>query len=210
MSRRKTLLADQLQPLAHRLRRQPRRHAQATPPTQEDDASLLRRALAGVEPLRHPLPYLHPHHPIPPWPLQHPLDEHDVIHDAMSDFWPWDEIDSNEALLYMRPGQRLDTLKKLRKAHWPVQGQLDLHSMNSDQARTAVSSFLHGSVIKGKRCIRIVHGKGLSSKNREPVLKNKLRNWLIQRDEVLAFCQAPVCDGGTGAVLVLLRSARSN
>jgi DNA-nicking Smr family endonuclease len=55
------------------------------------------------------------------------------------------------------------------------------------------------------RCVRIVHGKGLGSRNREPVLKGKLRKWLALRDEVLAFCQAPAAEGGSGAALVLLR-----
>ncbi|MGQ5525233.1 Smr/MutS family protein [Chitinimonas sp. PSY-7] len=204
MSRRKTQLADQLQPLARKLRQPP---APSHPPVShlpEDDTSLLRTALIGVEPLRHPLPYPHPKSNIPPWPLQHPKDENPVIHDAMSDFWPWDQANSSEALAHLRPGQKLDTLKKLRKGHWPIQKQLDLHYMTSDEARTAVGRFLHHCVKQGKRCVRIIHGKGLSSKDREPVLKNKLRNWLIQREEVLAFCEAPIYDGGAGAVLVLL------
>jgi DNA-nicking Smr family endonuclease len=54
--------------------------------------------------------------------------------------------------------------------------------------------------------VRIVHGKGLGSKNREPVLKAKLRAWLTPRDEVLAYCQAPAAEGGSGALLVLLKS----
>ncbi len=69
-------------------------------------------------------------------------------------------------------------------------------------------SFLRRCMARRLRCVRIVHGKGLGSHNREPVLKGMLRKWLSLRDEVLAFCQAPAPQGGAGAVLVLLRNAR--
>ncbi len=130
------------------------------------------------------------------------------MHDAMTDFWPWDEIESGEELLYLRPGQRTDTLQKLRKGQWVVTRQLDLHGLNTDEARSAVGEFVHRCVHEDQRCVRIIHGKGLGSKNREPVLKNKLRNWLVQRDEVLGFCQARPVDGGAGAVIVLLRGRK--
>jgi len=80
--------------------------------------------------------------------------------------------------------------------------------MNRVAAAEAVAVFLRASAAHGLRCVRIVHGKGLGSKNREPVLKAKLRKWLPPRDEVLAFCQAPAVHGGSGAVLVLLKPAR--
>ncbi|HEX7233924.1 MAG TPA: Smr/MutS family protein, partial [Nitrosospira sp.] len=59
------------------------------------------------------------------------------------------------------------------------------------------------------RCIRVIHGKGLSSRNGEPVLKARVGSWLSQRDEVLAFCQAKPEDGGSGAVLVLLKGMKA-
>jgi len=130
------------------------------------------------------------------------------MHDAMTDFWPWDEIESGEELLYLRAGQKLDTMKKLRRGHWVVQAHLDLHGLNTDEARAAVGAFVHDCVRQDRRCVRIVHGKGLGSRNKEPVLKNKLRNWLVQREEVQAFCQARQVDGGAGAVIVLLRGPR--
>jgi DNA-nicking Smr family endonuclease len=87
-----------------------------------------------------------------------------------------------------------------------VQDQLDLHGMNREQAAVAVGDFLRHCRARHLRCVRIVHGKGLGSHNREPVLKGKLRKWLVVRDEVLGFCQAPAAQGGAGAVLVLLKS----
>jgi DNA-nicking Smr family endonuclease len=161
--------------------------------------------MRDVTPLARPLPVVHRRAPPPAWPVQRWQDEAHVMHDAMSDFWPWDSIESGEELLYLRPGQRLDTLKKLRRGHWVVQSELDLHGHTVDAARAAVGRFLHDAAHAGIGCVRIIHGKGLGSKNREPVLKNKLRNWLVQRDEVLAFAQARPVDGGSGAVLVLLK-----
>jgi DNA-nicking Smr family endonuclease len=76
--------------------------------------------------------------------------------------------------------------------------------MNRLQAAEAVADFLRRCLRRRLRCVRIVHGKGLGSRNREPVLKQKLRKWLL-REEVLAYCQAPAAEGGSGAVLVLLK-----
>jgi DNA-nicking Smr family endonuclease len=87
-----------------------------------------------------------------------------------------------------------------------VQASLDLHGMNRVEAALQVAQFVRASAAQGARCVRIVHGKGLGSRNREPVLKAKLRAWLVPRDEVLAFCQAPAAEGGAGALLVLLKA----
>jgi DNA-nicking Smr family endonuclease len=80
-----------------------------------------------------------------------------------------------------------------------------LHGLRADQAREALSQFVRDSVKRGMRCVRIIHGKGLGSLGKKPVLKNKVRNWLVQKDEVLAFCQARAADGGSGALMVLLK-----
>jgi DNA-nicking Smr family endonuclease len=87
-----------------------------------------------------------------------------------------------------------------------VEAHLDLHGMKRAQAATAVRAFLRDCRTRRLGCVRIVHGKGLGSPNREPVLKGKVYQWLKMCDEVLAFSQAPARDGGAGAVLVLLRS----
>ena len=97
-------------------------------------------------------------------------------------------------------------MSKLRRGHWVIQASIDLHGLVSDEARLYVADFLNQCKKRGLRCVRIVHGKGLGSKNREPVLKHKLRNWLIQRDEVLAYAQAKPHDGGSGALIVLIRA----
>jgi DNA-nicking Smr family endonuclease len=100
----------------------------------------------------------------------------------------------------------MQTLRRLRRGHWVIQDELDLHGHTTAEARTAVAAFLQACLRDAVRCIRIIHGKGLRSKNREPILKTKVANWLRQREEVLAFCQARPTDGGSGAVIVLLKS----
>ena len=106
----------------------------------------------------------------------------------------------------MRPGLGADVLVRLRRGHWSVQGELDLHRLTSSEAHDALADFLFDARSRGLRCVRIIHGKGLSSPNREPVLKSKVRRWLSQWDEVLAYCEAPRHGGGGGAVVVLLKA----
>ena len=135
------------------------------------------------------------------------LDEIQALKDSLSDdFYPAHELESGEELLYLRTGQSPDVLSKLRRGFWVVQAQIDLHGLISDEAREYVAEFLSNCKKRNIRCVRIVHGKGLGSRNREPILKNKLRNWLIQKDEVIAYAQAKPEDGGSGAVIVLLKA----
>ena len=134
-------------------------------------------------------------------------DEKQALRDSLSDsFYPAHELESGEELLYLRLGQSPDVLSKLRRGFWVVQAQIDLHGLISDEAREYVGEFLGHCKKKNIRCVRIVHGKGLGSRNREPVLKHKLRNWLMQKDEVIAYAQAKPEDGGSGAVIVLLKA----
>jgi DNA-nicking Smr family endonuclease len=119
-----------------------------------------------------------------------------------------DALDSGEELAYVREGLPRQVLRKLRRGHWVVQASLDLHGQNRVEAARSVAEFLAEAAASGQRCVRIVHGKGLGSRNREPVLKGKLRKWLPQRDDVLAYCQAPAAHGGSGALLVLLKARR--
>ena len=106
---------------------------------------------------------------------------------------------------FVRAGLGSDVLTKLRRGHWALQGELDLHGMNSDEARDRLADFLLDARARGARCIRVIHGKGLTSPGKEPVLKGKVRRWLAHWDDVLAYCEAPQHAGGGGAVLVLLR-----
>ena len=111
-----------------------------------------------------------------------------------------------EERAYLRPGLQRQVLRRLRRGHWAVEDTLDLHGMNRVEAASSVAEFLRECLSRGRRCVCIVHGKGLGSPNREPVLKGMLRGWLVARDEVLAFTQAPAAQGGGGALVVLLKS----
>jgi DNA-nicking Smr family endonuclease len=141
-----------------------------------------------------------------PYPQQTRRDERAALEESLSGPVSLDDaIDSGEELAFVRDGLGRDVLRKLRRGHWVVQGELDLHGMNRQHALLHTDLFIKQSVKRRLRCVRIVHGKGLGSRHREPVLKGLLRKWLQQRSEVLAFAQAPSAQGGSGAALVLLR-----
>jgi DNA-nicking Smr family endonuclease len=166
-----------------------------------------RRAVADVEPLGPPRRLPRRASPPPPVPRQTRRDELAALAESIQgSLSPEDALETGEELLFLRNGLPRHVLRKLRRGHWVVEDSLDLHGMNRLEAAESVAQFMRRCVLRRSRCVRIVHGKGLGSRNREPVLKGKLRNWLSVRDEVLAFCQAPANQGGGGAVLVLLRS----
>ena len=165
-----------------------------------------RRAVGDVQPLRQPR-RLAPDEPRPaPVPRQTRQDERAALMESVSGEVSIDDaIDSGDELVYVREGVSRQVLRRLRRGHWVVEDDLDLHGMNRREAAISVAEFLRRCRVRGTGCVRIVHGKGLGSPRREPVLKGKLRQWLVHRDEVLAFCQAPSAQGGSGALLVLLK-----
>jgi DNA-nicking Smr family endonuclease len=134
-------------------------------------------------------------------------DEQAVLVEAISDgFDASSLLETDDTLSYRRPGVGIDVLARLRKGEWSIQRQLDLHGLRSDAARDALSGFIREAYKQGIRCVRVVHGKGLSSPGKTPVLKGKVRNWLVQKNEVLAFVQARPLEGGAGALVVLLQA----
>lgn len=172
-----------------------------------EEADLFKRSMSQVA----PLPSSDKLHHTAPKPSalahQHLADEQAALMESISDVFTYDTLlDTDDTLSYARKGIGPDTLRKLRRGHWVIQRELDLHGLRTDEAREALGVFLRDVRRHGLRCVRIIHGKGLGSVNREPVLKNKVRNWLVQKDEVLAFCQATPAEGGSGALIVLLKS----
>ena len=144
---------------------------------------------------------------VPPEPVaaQRRLDELSVMREALSDeFDAQTLLDTDDALSFRRPEIGPDVTRKLRRGGWSIQGQLDLHGLRRDDAREALSHFIKDAKKVGWRCVRIVHGKGLGSPGKTPVLKSKVQGWLIQKQEVLAFVQARPAHGGAGALVVLL------
>jgi DNA-nicking Smr family endonuclease len=141
-----------------------------------------------------------------PVPQQRKLDEAAVLKETISDDFTVDSLlETDETLSYRRDDIGLDVVRKLRRGGWTIQAQIDLHGLRRDEAREQLAAFLREAVARGLRCVRVVHGKGLGSAGREPVLKPRVHSWLVQKKEVIAFVQARAAEGGSGALLVLLR-----
>jgi DNA-nicking Smr family endonuclease len=145
----------------------------------------------------------------PAEPRQSQRDEAAVMGQALSDEFDVESLlETDDSLSFRRRGIGPEVVRKLRRGVWAVQAQLDLHGLRRDEARERLSAFLHDARRDGLRCLRVIHGKGNGSPGREPVLKAKVRSWLVQRDAVIAFAQARAAEGGAGALIVLLASAR--
>ena len=141
--------------------------------------------------------------------MQHVLDEQAALQESLSDEFDVSTLlDVDDQMSYRRTGIGTDVTRKLRRGDWALQGQIDLHGMRSDEAREALARFLREAHRAGWRCVRVVHGKGLGSPGKTPVLKAKVQRWLVQKSEVLAFVQARPLDGGAGALVVLLAPAK--
>ena len=163
----------------------------------DDEAAAFRSAMKDVEPIEAGRrdPYRRRRRPEP---LNLPVgDEQD---ERFADV----AIETPDFLEFRRPGIQNRLFRDLQRGVIEPQGMLDLHGLRVHEAKPALARFLAHSLSTGRRCVRIVHGKGRGSGALQPVLKQKINQWLRQRDEVLAFVSAPRWDGGTGAVYVLL------
>jgi DNA-nicking Smr family endonuclease len=144
-----------------------------------------------------------------PEPRQRQRDEAAVLRESISDEFDVESLlDTDDALSFRRRGIGPEVVRKLRRGVWAIQAQLDLHGLRRDEARERLGEFLREAVRAGLRCVRVIHGKGNGSPGREPVLKGKVRAWLVQKNEVIAFTQARAQDGGHGALLVLLQPSQ--
>ena len=164
-----------------------------------EDAELFRAAVGEVRPLAEQnriTPRSSPRKP-----LLRPSSTPAPIPDTLSDFASETAADE-----YLGNGLSRMTLRKLRRGTWPVEDSLDLHGNRSDAARKLLQAFLHEAVTRKLRCVLVIHGKGLNSRGGEAVLRKLARHWLSQHPHVLGYCDAPAKDGGSGAVLVLLKS----
>jgi DNA-nicking Smr family endonuclease len=164
------------------------------------------RAVGPVQPLKDTQRALRAAVPPDATPRQRLADEAQALASTLSDELDVSTLlDTDDALSFRREGIGPDVLPRLRRGQWSVQHHLDLHGMTREVAREALAQFIRQAERDGLRCVRIVHGKGNGSPGREPVLKAKVRAWLVQKSAVIAFAQAPAQDGGNGALLVLLQ-----
>jgi DNA-nicking Smr family endonuclease len=202
--RRVTL--EQLADLVKRREQAATANAEPAREAADEDAALFRRAVAGATPIAAPERQRPMQPPLPPGPIQSFLDDYEVLSEIGADpSGHADFYDTGEEEAYLRPGVGTDVLRKLRRLEWKIQAEVSLRRLRQDEAHAALTAFLRECVDRGDRCVRVIHGKGIGSPNREPVLKRKVKSWLARRDEVLAFCQAPPQAGGGGALLVLLK-----
>lgn len=166
------------------------------------DADLFRLALDGVTPITPsnriptPRPAVRIRSPAPAVPPP-----------IITDNWSDHHVDNAALTSYLRTGINNITLRKLRRGHWPQQDSIDLHGLTSNEARALLANFITQALNRHYRCINVIHGKGWRMEGGEGILKIRVRHWLAQHPQVLAFCEAPAQAGGGGAVWVLLKSA---
>jgi DNA-nicking Smr family endonuclease len=186
----------------------------ATPPPEEPEPDLFRRAMEGVRPLARrgglrvdgPMPASQPR-PRVSEEAEALAELSDLVHGAAH----FDLSDTREYVEGAIVGLDPRVLRRLRRGDFAWQAHVDLHGMVAAQAREAVLAFLRSSVRAGHRCVLVVHGRGLNSKDQVPVLKERMKSWLARGPAahiVLAFTTARPCDGGAGALYVLLRRDR--
>ena len=180
-----------------------------TPLPSDPEAAALLLAMAGVQPLPAPnraqlgapLP--------PPRPKQFVADERAALRESLhGPIGLQDRLEGGDEPSHLRPGLANSVLRDLRRGRWVIQDEIDLHGLNRDEARHLLADFLADCLQHGRRCVRVIHGKGHGSPQKLSILRQLVRGWLAQRQEVLAYCQAKPQDGGEGALLVLLRSAK--
>lgn len=181
-----------------------------------DERDLFRRAMADVQPLSTDRRARVP--PLSPAPTPRAVTDPDAealaeLSDLVAGGRPFDIADSIEFVEGAVGGLDRRLLRRLRTGDFAYQSHLDLHGMTAAEARAAVDRFLARAHRCGQRCVLIVHGRGLNSKDQVPVLKQRVTTWLARGSWtrlVLAFTSARPCDGGAGALYVLLRRRRAS
>ncbi len=172
---------------------------------EDDDTSLFRRIMDDTLPIDPDIRA--PHYKPKPKPRAQfrREDEEAVIKESLEADIDEIETGAAEILRFQRPSVGRRTMRKLGRGNYAVQNEIDLHGMTVPEAKTALRSFIDDATFRGHTCVRVVHGKGLGSGERGPVLKNKVNNWLRRWNKVLAFVSTRQLHGGTGAVYVLIR-----
>lgn len=181
-------------------------------PPEPSDARLFDDEMAGVARLApDPRGRVRAPEPAPARVSQRGADEAEAyaqLADLIEGSGRFDIADTDEFIEGIAPGLDRRILRKLKRGDFALQGHVDLHGLTREEARAAVDQFVAQSRTAGRRCVLIIHGRGQHSKDQLPVLKERVKAWLERgriAKAVLAFSTARPCDGGLGAVYVLLR-----
>ena len=172
-----------------------------------EEIAAFHAAVADALPLKTTERVVHERAKPSPRPRPRELDEAAAVAESLQG-----SLDIDDLLLigevdsFLRPGLPRNTLRDLRRGRWAIRNHIDLHGLDRYEAHREVSRFLAESMREGKRCVRIVHGRGHGSPGREGVLRRLVKSWLSRSKDVLAFCHPPLNDGGEGALWILLRS----
>jgi DNA-nicking Smr family endonuclease len=169
----------------------------------DEERDLFRAAVKDVKPLARPAPLPHRERRRPRAASRR-ADEARVLAESLMLDAAELGVETGDELVWRRPGVPEAVLRRLRRGHYACREELDLHGLTQAEARSALTRFLAEALAHGRRCVRIIHGKGRGSGGRGPVLKSAVNGWLRRHDVVRAFASAPRRDGGTGAVYVLL------
>ena len=172
----------------------------------DDDTSLFRDAVGRVRPLRSRRDHSRPR-PARARPAMREADERQVLRELDRPLPLVEGLETGEEIAWLHPGLQRRVLSRLRRGHWSVQDEIDLHQMNVEAANRSIRVFIEDALAGGRRCVKIIHGKGLRSGPSGPRLKALTARVLSRHPRVLAFASAPPADGGTGAVYVLLKPA---
>ena len=171
----------------------------------DDDSELFRRAMSGAKPLRREKRVSLKREKPRPGARFSRADEREALAESLNVDIDQLENDNAEYLRFNRPSIGRRTMRRLARGQYSVQDEIDLHGMTQPEARERLREFIDRCAASGKLCVRVVHGKGLGSGYRGPVLKRSVNRWLRQWNTVLAFVSTRQVHGGTGAVYVLLR-----
>jgi DNA-nicking Smr family endonuclease len=176
-------------------------------PMDEDDRALFRQAMRGVRRLRGDARVAATARRAEPRARFSRAERHAVLQESMGLVSPLSPVEeSGDALLFRRPAVGMPTFRKLRTGQFRVEGEIDLHGLTAARVEPALREFLADALRHRTRVVRVIHGKGLRSGNRGPVVKFVASHYLCRVDAVLAFASAREVDGGSGAILVLLQA----
>ncbi len=170
----------------------------------EEDSALFRKTVGSIKPIKQDSIVINKPK-ASPTPTKTGENGRAVVQELLDSEFEQNLLERGDELSYSKPGIQKQTLRKLRRGQYQIEAELDLHGMTVAVANTALSQFLGQCLARSQHCVRIIHGKGIGSKNKKPVIKNKLNNWLRHQDNVMAFCSARQIDGGTGAIYLLLK-----